>query len=226
MSFIQVGRVDKPRFYQGLKDMAVDGLHETVVPLVKGPNVLDLGSGEGALAQRLSDAGHNVTASEMTGYKGSLSIVECDFNTHEWSNHFTEKYDSVIAIEVIEHLKCPWMFIEEAAKLMRPGGQLLISTPNIENPISKGIFLLRGQYFLFRVEDLSYGHISPLTEFQIRTICCANGFKLERVVRAGSYPIIYLHRNLKDSILWSTIALMAYPFSRNQSPCKIYDISK
>lgn len=212
MSSIQIGSVDKPRYYRNRRDMAVDGLHETVVSLVKGHNVLDLGSGEGALSQRLRDAGHHVDESN-----------DVDFNKPGCSDAY-HKYDSVISIEVIEHLKSPWLFVEEAAKLVNPGGQLLISTPNIENPISKAIFLLRGQYFLFRDDDQKYGHISPLTEFQIKTICNAVGLELRRAVRAGTYPIIYLHRGVKDTLLWSVIALVATPFSKNQSPCKIYDI--
>lgn len=210
----KIGTIDKPRYYKGRRDMAVDGLHEAIVPLVKGHTVLDLGSGDGALAERLRDTGHNVEESD-----------DVDFDVHGWSEIYG-KYDSVISIEVIEHLKSSWNFINEASELVKPGGQLLISTPNIENPISKLIFLLRGQYFLFRQPDLSYGHISPLTEFQIKTIAEANGLKLINVVRAGTYPIIYVHRNAIDTLLWSTIALTALPLSKNQSPCKIYDCRK
>lgn len=190
--------------------MAVDGLHESVVPLVRGPTVLDLGSGEGALAQRLSDAGHYVSESN-----------DQDFNIPGWSSSYPI-YDSVIAIEVIEHLKYPWMFIEEASSLIKPGGQLIISTPNIENPISKMIFLLRGQYFLFRESDQSYGHVSPITESQMRVM---SYLPIEKVVLAGTYPIIYVHRSAKDTLIWSLIALIGL-FSKNKSCCKIYCMRK
>jgi hypothetical protein len=152
MMIFKIGTIDKPRYYNGKRDMAVDGLHE-----------------------------------------------------------------------VIDHLKCPCQFITEASNLVKLGGQLLISTPNIENHISKAIFLLRGGYFLFDEASLSYGHISPMTEFQIKHICDSVGLNLTQVIRSVTYPIIYIHRNIIDTFLWSIIALVALPFSKNQSPCKIYN---
>jgi 2-polyprenyl-3-methyl-5-hydroxy-6-metoxy-1,4-benzoquinol methylase len=213
MKIFQVGSIDKPRYYAGRRDMAVDGLHEAIVPLVHGQNVLDLGSGEGALAQRLRDAGHNVDESNSA-----------DFNVPGWETAF-HRYDSVIAIEVIEHLKCPWRFIIEAAKLVRPGGELIISTPNIENPISKATFLLRGQYHLFRGDDLSYGHVSPLTEFQIMNMCLDANLQMVSIELGGTYPLIYIHRNLKDTVLWSLISIFGM-MSKNRSCCKIYTMKK
>jgi 2-polyprenyl-3-methyl-5-hydroxy-6-metoxy-1,4-benzoquinol methylase len=226
IKLLQIGSIDKPRLYAGIGDMAIDGLHNDIIKLVKGHKILDLGAGEGELTQRMLDAGYDVAVSEIGEHKTKANNFPVNFNNAFWGNRFCEQYDTVIACEVIEHVQCPYNFIREASRLINKDGQLIISTPNTENPISKAIFLLRGQYFLFRDCDLSYGHISPTTESQIKNTCRENHLVIEKIVLGGTYPIIYIHRNLKDTVLWSLIALTGLLLSKNQSPSKIYVIKK
>ena len=46
-------------------------------------------------------------------------------------------FDSIVAGELIEHLDRPWDFLEEAYRVLRPGGHLLITTPNKEAWLNK-----------------------------------------------------------------------------------------
>ena len=50
-----------------------------------------------------------------------------------------EKFDAVVMSHVIEHVHDPRKMIEDAYKLLKPGGQLVLITPNIES-FSKFIF--------------------------------------------------------------------------------------
>jgi SAM-dependent methyltransferase len=47
------------------------------------------------------------------------------------------EYDCVLLLEVIEHLAHPVAFLAEAARLVRPGGFILITTPAVDNVVGR-----------------------------------------------------------------------------------------
>ena len=40
-------------------------------------------------------------------------------------------FDAILCYETIEHMPCPEDFIEELARVLKPGGLLVLTTPNI-----------------------------------------------------------------------------------------------
>jgi SAM-dependent methyltransferase len=55
-----------------------------------------------------------------------------------------EMFDAVVCIDGIEHIARPFDFIRECARVLRPGGSLIISTPNLMSLRSRWRFLLTG----------------------------------------------------------------------------------
>jgi 2-polyprenyl-3-methyl-5-hydroxy-6-metoxy-1,4-benzoquinol methylase len=49
----------------------------------------------------------------------------------------TQSFDTIIAGELIEHLKKPELFIKEANRLLKKDGKLIITTPNKESLLNK-----------------------------------------------------------------------------------------
>lgn len=41
-----------------------------------------------------------------------------------------ETFDYVVSFQVIEHIKCDRLFVEEVMRVLRPGGKFIVSTPN------------------------------------------------------------------------------------------------
>ena len=90
-----------------------------------------------------------------------------------------EPADAVVAIEVIEHLENPWEFGRQLARLVRPGGWLVLSTPNIESARSRIEFLLRGEFRFFNLESYEQiGHKTALMGRMIRHVFDEAGFDL------------------------------------------------
>jgi 2-polyprenyl-3-methyl-5-hydroxy-6-metoxy-1,4-benzoquinol methylase len=181
--------------YRGLPIFAAPGLHEAAADLLTAvaradARVLELGAGSGAMSLRLSDRGLDVTASDLfaESFKpGHLRFVAADLNA-DFARQFPDGFDAVMALEIIEHLENPRHLLRQVRALLPVGGQLVLSTPNIANPVSQALFLRRGQFQWFRDNDYrEQGHITPLSPWVLGKVLEESGFAI-RVERAVSNP--------------------------------------
>lgn len=101
-----------------------------------GARVLDVGCGDGYLGSILSERGYSVTGVERTGgfterFPASVSLIEADLEGG--LGPVTGTYDAVICADVLEHLRGPEELLREIARIMAPGGRLVLSLPNSGN---------------------------------------------------------------------------------------------
>jgi len=90
-----------------------------------------------------------------------------------------ETFDVVRACEIIEHLENPWHFFRECHRILKPGGLLALSTPNIQCPLSRAMFLKDATLSYFGPQDIAGGHINPLPYWELSLISQRTGFKIE-----------------------------------------------
>ncbi|MBR8830452.1 MAG: Ubiquinone biosynthesis O-methyltransferase, mitochondrial [Chroococcopsis gigantea SAG 12.99] len=98
--------------------------------------ILDLGCGNGSLTHKIAQQGY-----EVTGIDDSTSgllyarqnFSQCKFIQASVYNlpddNLTGSFDVVVTAEVIEHLLYPRELLRAAKKCLKPGGQLIITTP-------------------------------------------------------------------------------------------------
>src|SRR5215472_13986265 len=73
------------------------------------------------------------------------------------------EFQAVVATEVIEHMENPWHFVRELYRITKPGGVVIISTPNMASVYVRAWFALTGRLYNFL--DSAYsgiGHITPV----------------------------------------------------------------
>lgn len=106
---------------------------------LSGQRVLDIGCGGGLLAESMARSGAEVTAIDLApsmievarlhAHESELSINYQVASAEQFASGATP-YDVVTCMELIEHVPSPAVLIGAIARLLRPGGQLFISTIN------------------------------------------------------------------------------------------------
>ena len=111
------------------------GVAEALRRVVKpGARVLEVGSGLGYLTHAMRQAGLDAEGVD-------LSEVAVWSATKNFGAHFRAatvdaladeagSFDCVVATELLEHLEQPQQFVDHAMRLLRPGGHLILTTPN------------------------------------------------------------------------------------------------
>jgi ubiquinone/menaquinone biosynthesis C-methylase UbiE len=158
------------------KAMALRGVHEGVLKAIRkcatpdeNISVLDVGAGQGALSKLLHEAGYKVFACEFSKNNFVYDKVELkEANVAEYLPYDDNSFDIVVAAELIEHLLDQTTFFKECNRVLKPGGSLVISTPNILSMKSRLQFFSSGYYWSF--DPLSMNDRSGLQHVTGRTV--------------------------------------------------------
>lgn len=164
---------------------------EIVANELKGV-LLDYGAGVGNLTRRLVGSGifTEVVAADLYPCPGDLQDtkwVQQDLN--ESIPGYDSHFDVVIASEVIEHLENPRFTARELFRLCKPGGYVILTTPNNESIRALLALAIRGHFVQF---DKGWypGHITPLVRKDLVRVLSEAGFEPRgfRYAANGSLP--------------------------------------
>jgi 2-polyprenyl-3-methyl-5-hydroxy-6-metoxy-1,4-benzoquinol methylase len=101
-------------------------------------DVLDVGCSSGYLAAPLAAAGARVVGVELDPDAAEEARAFCadvlvgDFDSMELPFE-AASFDAIVCGDLVEHLRDPKRALERLRPLLRPGGRLVLSTPNIAN---------------------------------------------------------------------------------------------
>lgn len=106
---------------------------DTLKPEVSGGRALDVGCGAGQVVGRLKEAGFEawgVDVSEPSIARARKFSERCLLYDGKTLPFPADHFDSVGALNVLEHVDQPEAFIEEVVRVTKPGGKIVISSPN------------------------------------------------------------------------------------------------
>jgi 2-polyprenyl-3-methyl-5-hydroxy-6-metoxy-1,4-benzoquinol methylase len=130
-----------------------------------GGSLIDVGCGGGALWREVRERftcyfGLDAVRYDRFPADGEFRQVDLDSDT--WPD-LQGAGDVVVAVETIEHLENPWMFVRRLAALARPGALVIVTTPNQLSALSLLTLMLKRRFSAF--QDAHYpAHKTALLE--------------------------------------------------------------
>lgn len=142
--------------------------------------LLEFGAGTGDFLNHLLAGGFpgRMTGTDLLPRPGLLpeevAWIQADLN-HPLGSVPDNSLDVIVSTEVIEHLENPRAVIREFWRLLKPGGKVILTTPNQESLRSLLALLFSGHYAAF--QDSCYpAHITALLRIDLRRIFAEAGF--------------------------------------------------
>ncbi|MFZ5981094.1 MAG: methyltransferase domain-containing protein [Candidatus Zixiibacteriota bacterium] len=189
-------------------------LHDLVWGLLKdypSGHLLDIPSGPGYFARQARQYGHEAVAAEIDE---DLHVFEdVPYVKADMSGEFPweeNSFDYVVSIEGIEHIESQFQFLRECHRILKEGGRLFLTTPNVSSLESRLGFFLTGFHdnpprpIRDDQKNIYMEHINLIPFHRLETYLRFAGFKIEILTtyryRKGSrllYPLVYLLARLR-----------------------------
>ncbi len=149
--------------------------------LPKGTRVLDAGCGEGILVEEYAD---RLDIAGVDANYSSPRVTTASVTTLPFADG---AFDAVLCLDVLEHL--PYAdqprALAEMHRVLRGGGELLVSVPNLAHLQSRVHFLLRGR-LIRTASEYKHPGDRPIDEYL--HLASRAGFTL--VSRRGIFPTV------------------------------------
>lgn len=161
-----------------------------MVSILPRSRILDLGCSGGRLAEKLRDRGHVVCGVDRLEVSGVRDRTD-HFVVADLSQGIPESvgdcFDVVIAGDVLEHVPQPLMVLREIRRVLRPGGQVIVSVPNFSHWYPR----LRVAFGIFGYDRrgiLDETHLRFFTRRSLKRIVRAAGFDILEAATTGLPP--------------------------------------
>ena len=154
---------------------------------VKG-DLLEIGCGEGRGVHLLQD---KVTS--FTGLDKIAEVVETLSGKYPEAKFIQSsippldfddaQFDTVISFQVIEHIKNDQEYLKEIARVLKPGGQALLTTPNIKKSLSRNPW-----------------HVREYTATQLKKLCEPHFTLVEMLGVTGNEKVMEYYEQNRESV--------------------------
>jgi len=173
---------DAQRYHREF-DQGMDGKYARVLERLAGAaDVLELGCATGYFSDVLRARGHVVvgfevdeTAVEACRSRGLVAYVADLSAAHPLRAVEGRRFDAVLAMDVVEHLAYPGPLLDAVHGVLRPGGRLVVTGPNVAYWAVR-MRLLFGRWTYERAGVMDETHLRWYTRRTWRELLMRHGF--------------------------------------------------
>lgn len=151
---------------------------------VEGRTLVDLGGGVGHFAACARDRGWDAYSLDVSPAARALAAARLgpDRALDTLPGTLVGRCDVVTMWCVVAHVADPRPLLAQAAAALRPGGRLLVTTPNFRFQAGYARFLALGGR---RLDFLAHDHLLHFTDASLRLLLRQAGFEAARVAYIG-----------------------------------------
>ncbi|TAL84290.1 MAG: bifunctional 2-polyprenyl-6-hydroxyphenol methylase/3-demethylubiquinol 3-O-methyltransferase UbiG [Rhodanobacter sp.] len=160
--------------------------------------VADVGCGGGLLSEALARAGASVTGIDLGPkvidiarlhlHESNLQVDYRLQSSSELAATEPATFDAVCCMELIEHVPDPAALVADLAAMLKPGGQLFMSTLN-RTPASFGAAILGAEYVMRMLPRGTHHYEQFLKPSEMGRLLRHAGLELEDVAGLGYNPL-------------------------------------
>lgn len=171
-----------------------------------GRKVVEIGCGEGYGMQLLADQSEHYVAIDKkfpAGYQRQSNTLFTYARLPDLSAVGSNSFDTVICFQVIEHIRRDDMLLAEMKRILKPGGRLLLTTPNRLMSLTRNPFHVK-EYTAAEMHTAIETHFSRFSlrgiygNEKVRDYYGRNKASVQRITR---YDVFNLQYRLPAALL-------------------------
>lgn len=188
-----------------------------------GDTLLDIGCGDGFLISQFRTRYRKLVGLEYSSSRLAQAVrnlSQCDFrpvqgSAEDMSTIPSTSVDCIISADTIEHIPDVYAAVREMRRVLRPGGRLIMNTPNVAF-LKKRLLLLAGRFPSTSQpneglgSDILFdgGHLHYFTYRSLRLLLEREGFRITSTLGFGKFGRIH---NLYSPLTSVAVHLEAVP---------------
>jgi 2-polyprenyl-3-methyl-5-hydroxy-6-metoxy-1,4-benzoquinol methylase len=153
-------------------------MYETIKPYCKG-DILEIGSGVGNISKFFLHDQANITLTdlrqnycdllvkEFSGFSNLNQVIKINLTNSNFDQeygHLLTSFDTIFALNVVEHIEDHKLAIDNCYKLLKPGGVVIILVPAYQ--------------FLYNQFDKNLEHFRRYTKKSLESLIAGASFKI------------------------------------------------